>query len=70
MNTNIRALVFGVTVAAALVVTLDSVTAAEPVAPIRLEGIQVIAHRANFDADGNLKAAARLQAVAANDSGK
>ena len=55
MNTNLRALVFGVAVAAALTITLDTVTAAESVEVIRLEGVQVTAHRDAFDADGNLK---------------
>ncbi len=55
MNTNLRALIFGAVVAAALVITLDTVTAAEPVEVIRLEAVQVSAHRDAFDADGNLK---------------
>ena len=55
MNTNLRALIFGAAVAAALTITLDSVTAAEKAEPIRLETIQVIAHRDAFDADGNLR---------------
>ena len=59
MNTNLRALIFGTAVAAALTVTLDTVTAAEhvaqPVEVIRLEGVQIRAHRDAFDADGNLK---------------
>ena len=60
MNTNLKALIFGAAVAAALTVTLDTVTAAERAAPavevIRLERITVTAHRDAFDADGNLKA--------------
>ncbi len=56
MNTNLRALIFGAVVAAALTITLDTVTAAEPLHVVRLEGIQVTAHRDAFDADGNLKA--------------
>ena len=45
MNTNLRALVFGTAVAAALTITLDSVVAAEPVQVVQLEGITVTAHR-------------------------
>ena len=55
MNTNLRALIFGAAVAAALTITLDTVTAAEPVELIRLDAVQVTAHRDAFDADGNLK---------------
>jgi hypothetical protein len=55
MNTNLRALIFGVSVAAALTVTLDSVVAAEPQQVIRLDTVHVTAHRSDFDADGNLK---------------
>ena len=55
MTTTLRALIFGTAVAAALTITLDTVTAAEKVEPIRLEAIQVIAHRDAFDADGNMK---------------
>lgn len=57
MNTSLRAVLFGATVAAALTVTLDSVVAAEPIRAVRLEAVSVVAHRAAFDADGNLKAA-------------
>ena len=56
MNTNLRALIFGAAVAAALTITLDTVTAAEKSEVIRLAPIQVLAHRDAFDADGNLKA--------------
>ena len=55
MNTNLRALVFGVAVAAALTITLDTVTAAESTPVYRLDTIEVVAHRDAFDADGNLK---------------
>lgn len=55
MNTNLRALVFGAVIAIATTVTLDTVTAAETPEVIRLEGVQVTAHRDAFDADGNLK---------------
>ena len=56
MNTNLRALIFGAAVAAALTITLDTVTAAEKAAvdAIRLDTIEVHANRANFDAEGNL----------------
>jgi hypothetical protein len=55
MNTNLRALIFGAAVAAALVITVDTVTAAEPLEVIRLDTVQVVAHRDAFDADGNMK---------------
>lgn len=55
MNTNLRALVFGAAVAAALTITLDTVTAAETPDIIRLDTVEVTAHRDAFDADGNLK---------------
>ena len=58
MNTNLRALIFGAAVAAALTVTFDTVTAAEKAAGavdvVRLDAIEVRASRANFDAEGNL----------------
>ena len=54
MNTNLRALIFGTAVAAALTIGLDTVTAAEPLEVIRLDTVQVIAHRDAFDADGNM----------------
>jgi hypothetical protein len=57
MNTNLRALIFGAAVAAALTITLDTVTAAEKVEVIHLDRVEVVAHRDHFDADGNLKAA-------------
>ena len=62
MNTNLRALIFGAAVAAALTVSLDTVTAAETPQIVRLDGIEVTAHRDNFDADGNLKVI-RLEGV-------
>jgi hypothetical protein len=61
MNINLRALLFGTVVAAALTVTMD-VVAAETQQVIRLEGVEVIAHSDAFDADGNLKVI-RLDAV-------
>ena len=54
MNTNLRALIFGAAVAAALTVTLDTVVAAEKPEVVRLEAVRVIAHRDAFDADGNM----------------
>ncbi len=62
MNTNLRALIFGAAVAAALTLTLDTVTAAEPLDVIRLEAVQVNAHRDAFDADGNMKVT-RLETI-------
>ena len=64
MTTTLRALFFGAVVAIATTVTLDTVTAAEVAAPsvTRLDGVEVIAHRHNFDADGNL-VVTRLDAV-------
>lgn len=55
MNTNLRALIFGAAVAAALTITLDAVTAAEKIDVVHLAPIEVLAHRDAFDADGNLK---------------
>ena len=54
MNINLRALVFGAVVATALTVTMD-VVAAESQQVVRLEGVEVTAHRDAFDAEGNLK---------------
>lgn len=62
MNTNLRALIFGAAVAAALTVSLDTVTAAETSQIVRLDGIEITAHRDNFDTDGNLKVI-RLEGV-------
>ncbi len=60
MNTSLRAVLFGAAVAAALTVTLDTVTAAErtnaTTEVVRLDTVYVVAHRNAFDADGNLKA--------------
>ncbi len=52
MNINLRALVFGTVVAAALTVTMN-VVAAESLTVIRLDGVEVTAHRDAVDADGN-----------------
>ncbi len=54
MNINLRALVFGAVVAAALTITMN-VVAAERAEVIRLDAVTVTAHRDAFDADGNLK---------------
>jgi hypothetical protein len=54
MNINLRALVFGAAVAAALTVTMN-VVAAERTEVTCLDRVQVTAHRDAFDADGNLK---------------
>ena len=62
MNTNLRALIFGAAVAAALTITLDTVVAAEKPEVIRLDTVQVIAHRDAFDANGDMKVQ-RLEAV-------
>ncbi len=61
MNINLRALLFGTVVAAALTIAMDVVAAEQPQV-IRLEGIEVTAHRDAFDADGNLKVV-RLEPV-------
>ncbi len=55
MNINLRALIFGAAAAAAFTVTMN-VVAAEAPQVIRLETVNVTAHRDAFDADGNLKA--------------
>ena len=55
MNTNLRALIFGAVVAVATIVTLDTVTAAEPLEVVRLDAVQVNAHRDAFDPDGSMK---------------
>jgi hypothetical protein len=49
MNINLRALVFGVAVAAAMTVTIDSVVAAESTRVVRLDTIEVTAHRDAVD---------------------
>ncbi len=55
MTTTLRGILFGFAVAAALTVTLDTVTAAESIEVVRLDAVEVTAHRDAFDADGNLK---------------
>ncbi len=55
MNTTLRALLFGTAVAAALTITVDTVTAAEEPAVVRLDAVEVTAHRDAYDADGNLR---------------
>ena len=62
MNTNLRALIFGAAVAVAMTLTLNTVFAAEKPAVIRLDGIEVTAHRDAFDAAGNLEVV-RLETV-------
>jgi hypothetical protein len=63
MNINLRAILFGTAVTAALTIAMN-VVAAEKTEVIRLGAVEVIAHRDAFDADGNLKAV-RLDSVAA-----
>lgn len=55
MNTNLRALLFAVSVTAVLTVAFNNVVAAERTPVIRLDTVEVTAHRAAFDADGTLK---------------
>ena len=55
MTTTLRGILFGFAVAAALTVTLDTVTAAESPEVFRLDTVEVTAHRDAFDADGNLR---------------
>ena len=55
MNINLRALIFGIAAAAAMTLTFDALGASSGREVIRLDRIEVTAHRANFDADGNLK---------------
>lgn len=55
MTTTLRGVFFGFAVAAALTVTLDTVTAAESIEVVRLDALEVVAHREAFDVDGNLK---------------
>ena len=45
MNTNLRALIFGAAVAAALTIAMNAVYASEPLEVIRLDTIEVTAHR-------------------------
>ena len=55
MNINLRALVFGIAAAAAATLTFDAVGASREREIIRLDRIEVAAHRENFDSEGNLK---------------
>jgi hypothetical protein len=55
MNTNLRALVFGAAVAVVMTASLNTVFAAEQPQVIRLDTIEVTAHKDAVDADGNLK---------------
>lgn len=55
MNTNLRAILFGVSVTAVLTIAVNNVVAAEAVKVYRLDAVEVTAHRADFDADGALK---------------
>ena len=55
MNTNLRALIFGIAAATAMSLAFDAIGAADAKQPIRLDRIHVTAHRDNFDSDGNLK---------------
>jgi hypothetical protein len=55
MNTNLRALLFAVSVTAVLAVAFDHVAAEAATPVIRLDTVEVTAHRANFEADGTLK---------------
>jgi hypothetical protein len=48
MNINLRALVFGATVAAVLTVTMNNVAATETPNVVRLDAVEVVAHR-DFD---------------------
>ena len=50
MNINLRALVFGTAVTAALTVTMN-VVAAESVDVVRLDPVNVVAHRAAADVE-------------------
>ena len=54
MNTNLRALTFGIAAATAMSLTFDAMSAADATQVVRLDPVVVTAHRANFDADGNL----------------
>ena len=55
MNTNLRAILFGVSVTAVLTIAFNNVVAAEATPVYRLDPVHVTAHRADFDADGALK---------------
>ena len=63
MNTNLRALTFGIAGAVALTITLDVMSAAS-LEVVRLDPVVVTAHRANFDADGNVNAAPEVVRLA------
>jgi hypothetical protein len=63
MNINLRALLFGTAVTAALTIAMN-VVAAEKTGVIRLDAVEVVAHRDAFDADGNLKATRVEPAIA------
>jgi hypothetical protein len=49
MNINLRALVFGAAVAATMTFTIDTVVAAETTRVVRLDTIEVTAHRSVDD---------------------
>ena len=55
MNINLRALIFGIAAAAVMTLTFDALGASWGRDIIRLDGVTVIAHHENFDAEGNLK---------------
>lgn len=55
MNTNLRAILFGVSVTAVLTIAFNNVAAATATPVYRLDRVEVTAHRADFDADGALK---------------
>ena len=55
MNTNLRALTFGIVAATAMVLAFDAMSAADATQVVRLDPVVVTAHRANFDANGNLR---------------
>ena len=54
MNTNLRALTFGIAAVTAMSLTFDAMSAAHAPQVVRLDPVVVTAHRANFDAEGNL----------------
>ena len=55
MNTNLRAILFAVSVTAVLTIAIDNVVAAETTPVYRLDAIEITAHRDNFDSEGALK---------------
>lgn len=69
MNINLRALIFGIAAVATIALTFDAVGALRSQAIIRLDRIEVTAHRENFDADRNLQMI-RLEPVAVIGSEK